>query len=115
LSRTHVVVLKAPSLFTEGIAARLGQHPDEIELEVVDSRDAVRLASTMSNPPDVILFEAGDENVERHCLLVDLLTAAPGIKVVRLDASQDRMLVFTGEQRSINEPRELLRFVLELT
>jgi DNA-binding NarL/FixJ family response regulator len=112
LSRTRVVVLKAPTLFTEGIAARLGQHPEEIELAVVDSRDADALAKTIASRPEVVLFEAHDENLERSCPLVDLLEAVPTVKVIRLDSSQDRVQIVTSEQRSVNEPIDLIDMLL---
>jgi hypothetical protein len=108
----RVVVLGTPSLFTEGIAARLGQHPDLIDLEVVDSRDANGLARTVANRPEVILFEEGEESMERPCPLMDLLVSGPKVRVIRLDASQDQIRVFTSEQRSVSEPRDLLGIVL---
>jgi hypothetical protein len=99
-------------LFTQGIATRLGQHADQIELTVVDSRDADALARAMATRPEVVLFEARDVNVERPCPLRELIDAAPLVRLIRLDPSQDRVRVVTSEQRMVSEPIDLIGMVL---
>ena len=115
MSRIRVVVLTAPSLFTEGIATRLREHSDRIELEVVDSRNADALAKAIAAGPAVVLLEARDRNIERSCPLVDLLAAAPSVKIIRLDPSRDEIQVVTSEQRTVSDPMDLIGMVLPPT
>ena len=110
--RKRVVVLATPSLFTEGIARRLGEHADQIELMVVDSREADAMARTMAARPTVILFEARDGNVEHPCPLGQLLETTPMVRLIRLDPSQDQIQVVTSEQRTVREPIDLISTVL---
>jgi DNA-binding NarL/FixJ family response regulator len=115
LSRTRVVVLTAPSLFTEGIATRLREHTDRIELEVVDSRNDDALATAIAARPEVVLLEACDRNADTHCPLDDLLAAVPSVKVIRLDPSRDQIQVVTSEQRTVRDPMDLIGIVLPPT
>ena len=106
------MVLGRHSLFTEGIAARLGQHADQVELVVVDSRDADAISRAIAARPAVVLVEANDEHVDRRCPLGDLLEAVPQVRLIRLDPSQDRIRVVTSEQRMVNDPIDLINAVL---
>jgi hypothetical protein len=99
-------------MFTEGIATRLGQHLDRIDLELVDSRDSSCLAKIREARPAVIVLEVNDENVERFCPLSEILAATPEVKVFRLDPDFDRIHVVTGELRSVNEPADLISMLL---
>lgn len=112
MPRTRVVVLVSSSLLTEGVATRLGQHLDQIELHVVDSREPDAVARTLAARPEVILFEAHDGNVEAPCPLVDLLEAAPLVRVVRLDPGQDQVRLLTSQQQRVGEPMDLVHMVL---
>lgn len=105
-------MLSTPSLLTEGVATRLGQHLDQVELQVVDSREADALARTIAANPEVVLFEARDGNVESPCPLVDLLAAAPVVRLIRLDPSEDQVQLLTSERRTVAEPMDLISLVL---
>jgi DNA-binding NarL/FixJ family response regulator len=110
-SRTRVLVLTAHSLFTEGVANRLGQESERIDLEVVDSRDADAIARVLEDAPSVVLFEAHDDTVERASPLVELLGSRE-VKVIRLDPGRDEVQVLTSERRSLEDPKDLIEMVL---
>jgi hypothetical protein len=99
-------------MFTEGVASRLGQHRDRIDLELVDSRDSDCLAKIREARPAVIVLEADDENIERFCPLGQILAAAPEVKLFRLDPGLDRIHVVTGELKSVNEGTDLISMLL---
>jgi len=109
--RTRVLVLTAHSLFTEGVANRLGQESERIDLHVVDSSDADAVSKMMEDAPAVVLFEAHDENVECASPLVELLGKRE-VKVIRLDPGRDEVQVVTSERRSLEDPKDLLGLVL---
>jgi hypothetical protein len=110
--RPRVVVLTAHSLFTEGIATRLRQHLDQIDLKVVDSRGPRCLASIRQARPAVILLEASDEITSGFCTLERLLEVAPEAKVVRLDRDLDRIQVITGELKAVQGPSDLIHLLV---
>ncbi len=111
MPRTRVLVLTAHSLFTEGVANRLGQELERIDLHVVDSSDADAVSKMMEDAPAVVLFEAHDENVECASPLVELLGKRE-VKVIRLDPGRDEVQVVTSERRSLEDPKDLLGLVL---
>jgi DNA-binding NarL/FixJ family response regulator len=111
VSKTRVLVFTAQSLFTEGIANRLGQESDRIDLEVVDSRDRDALRRVLADTPSVVLFEAHDDNVECSSPLVELL-GRPSVKVIRLDPSRDEVQVVTSVRKHLDDPKDLIGIVL---
>lgn len=112
VSRTRVVVLTAHSMFTEGIAARLGQFLDQIDLQVVDSRGPGSLAHIRDAQPAVVVLEANDENIDRFCSLDEIMAVAPEVKVIRLDRDLDRIHVVTGELRTVDQPDDFIGMLL---
>lgn len=88
------------------------QHLDQVDLHVVNSQDADAVARTLAIKPDVILFEAQDGNVECACPLVDLLAAAPLVRVIRLDVGNEQVRLLTSEQKAVSEPIDLISMVL---
>lgn len=112
MSRTRVVILTSRSMFSEGIAARLGQFLDRIDLLVVDSRDPGYPATIHQAQPAVVVLEANDENVDRLCPLDKILAAAPEVRVIRLDRDLDQIHVVTGELRTVNEPADFIDMLL---
>ncbi|OGT28702.1 MAG: hypothetical protein A2Z17_07230 [Gammaproteobacteria bacterium RBG_16_66_13] len=99
-------------MFTEGIATRLKEHADRIELQVVDSRKADAVAAVIAARPAVVLLEAPGQPVDSHCPLDSLLAAMPSVKIIRLDASRDQIQVVTSEQRTVLDPIDLIGMVL---
>jgi DNA-binding NarL/FixJ family response regulator len=112
VSRTRVVVLTAHSMFTEGIAARLGHFLDRIELQVVDSREPDCLTDIRQAHPTVVVLETNDENVGRFCSLDEILSVAPEVKVIRLDRDLNRIHVVTGETISVTQPDDFIGMLL---
>jgi DNA-binding NarL/FixJ family response regulator len=107
-----VVVFGQHTLFTEGIAARLGQRADQVDLIVVDSRQVDALAQAIAAQPEVVLMEAGDERLDRPCPWNELLDGAPQARILRLDPDQARIRVVTSEHRTIEDPADLINMVL---
>jgi DNA-binding NarL/FixJ family response regulator len=79
-------------MFTEGIATRLRQHLDQIDLQVVDSQGPMCLANIHQARPGVIMLKADDQTITSFCLLERLLEAAPDAKVIRLDGDLNRSM-----------------------
>jgi DNA-binding NarL/FixJ family response regulator len=115
VSRTRVVVLTAHSMFTEGIATRLGQFLDQIDLQVVDSREEGCLAEIREAQPAVVVLEANDENIDRFCSLDEILAVAPEVKVIRLDRDLDQIHVVTSEIRNVDQPGDFIGMLLPPT
>lgn len=106
------MVLTAHSMFTEGVATRLRQHLDQIDLFVVDSGEPDCLTKVKQARPTVILLEANDENTERFCPLGEILEAGPDVRVIRLDPDLDRIHVVTSQVHTVNAPTDLISMLI---
>jgi len=106
--RRRVVILSGHSLFAEGVASQLRQHPQELELEVVDIRQPDALAQIIAARPSAVIMDATDPEVARLGLLSRLPLALPGLKLICLDSQQEQIQVMTSEQLSADQVRDLL-------
>jgi DNA-binding NarL/FixJ family response regulator len=109
--RKRVVILSGRSLFAEGIATRLREHPDQLELEIVNPRDPQALDRMIGRRPSVVIVDATDEDAARLKPMSTLLLALPALRVIRLDPGQDQIQVVTSEQRSVSAIGDLLHVI----
>jgi hypothetical protein len=106
--RTHVVILSGRSIFAEGVASRLRQNLDELEIDVVDIREPDALDRTIAARPATVILDATDADAANGDWLGGLLNALPMVQLVRVDPLQDRIQVVTSEQRPMGQVDELI-------
>jgi len=110
----HVVILSGRSLFAEGVASRLRQHPQRVRLEVMDAKQPDVIAQIASARPSAVILEAADPDIAKLGLLAKLQLALPGLKVICLDSEQDRVQVMTSEQLPAAQVHDLLDVIERL-
>jgi len=108
---TSVVILSGRSLFAEGIARRLGQYLDFVQLEIVDPRRQDVMAWLQASQPSVVILDATDAEVTQLCPLTRLLLSIPQLRVICLDPQRDEIQVVTGETRKAVEVRDLVAVI----
>ena len=106
--RRRVVILSGHSLFAEGVACRLRQHPQELELEVVDIRQPDALARILAVRPSAVILDITDSEVARLGLMSRLPLVLPELKIVCLNSQQEHIQVVTSEQIPVDQVRDLL-------
>jgi DNA-binding NarL/FixJ family response regulator len=111
MARRRVAILSGHSLFTEGVASRLRQHSEEIDLHTIDARQSSALSDMIALQPSTIILDATDPEVEQLCPLNRVLEALPSLKVIRLDPQQDHIQVVTSEQRIAADISELISLI----
>jgi DNA-binding NarL/FixJ family response regulator len=111
MDRTRVVILSGRSLFVEGVASRLRQHIEHIDLFNVDSRRADALEQIVAVQPAAVILDATDPDVGEHCSLGRMLQAMPRLRVVRLDPQQQQVQLVTSEQRMAGDVSALIDFI----
>lgn len=104
----HVVIVSGHSLFAEGVASRLRQHPQRVRLEVMDARQPDVVIQIASARPSAVILDTADPDITKLCLLAKLQLALPGLKVICLDSGQDRVQVMTSEQLPAGQVHDLL-------
>lgn len=103
MPRTKVVILTGRTLFAEGVAARLRQHEDRLDLHVVDGGDEMAQSHVLDARPGTLILDATDPDVQRRISLTEVLQALPGLRVIRLDPEHNLVQVVTSEQRPASD------------
>jgi hypothetical protein len=108
---TRVVILSGRSIFAEGVANRLRQNMDELEIKVVDSREPGALEGLVATRPSTVIFDATDAEITEGDWLTRLLMALPMLQIVSIDPLQDKIQVVTSEQRPMGQVHELVDII----
>ena len=112
VARTRVVILSGQSLFAEGVASRLRQHLDRLELVTIDSRESDALQQVLDARPSTLILDAADVmDVTRNCPLGDLIRTLQSFKIIRLDSQQQEIRIVTSEQRLADEVNDLIELI----
>jgi acyl-CoA synthetase (AMP-forming)/AMP-acid ligase II len=109
--QTSVVILSGHSLFAEGVASRLRQHLQRVELKVVDPRQTDAMAQIVAARPSTVILDVFDPEATQIFSLSKLLLLFPALKVIRLDSQQQKIQVVTSEQRWVDEIGELIDMI----
>lgn len=108
-----LVILSGRSLFAAGVASRLQQYMPEVELRIIDLRQADAARQIGSVQPAAVIVDVTDPEVNQLLPLTQLLQIHPSLKVVHLDPHQAEIRVITSEQYRATEVRDLLRMIQE--
>lgn len=112
MARTRVVILSGQSLFAEGVASRLRQHLDRLELVIIDSRKPDALQQVLNARPSTVILDAADTiDLTQGCPLGELLREIPSFKIIRLDSQQQEIRIVTSEQRLADEVKDLIDLI----
>ncbi len=107
----RVVILSGHSLFAEGIASRLRQHPEALDLHIVDPHVPGAIDQVAAAHPSAVIVDATDLEAEQLCPLSSLLVQLPALKVIRLDPQRNQIQVVTSAERIVTEVRDLLEVI----
>jgi hypothetical protein len=105
---TKVVILSGRSIFAEGVASRLQQNTDELEIKVVDIRVPDALEGVVGTQPSTVIFDVTDSEIADEDWLSRLLTALPMLQIVSIDPLHNQIQVVTSEQRPMGQVHELV-------
>ncbi len=108
----RVAILSSHSLFTEGVASRLREYPQQVEVLFVDPQQPDYLEKILEIHPAAIIIDAADRGVSQGCTFIDLLMSFFKVPIIRLEAHKDDIQIITSEQHNLKEVRDLIK-VLE--
>ena len=111
--RQQVVILSDHSLFAEGVASRFQQYPERVALHFVHPRDEDSFDQIAAIQPAAVILSLSEADERENCLLCDLISAFPSIRIIRLIVDQDPVQVITSQQSQLNEVRDLLDLLNE--
>ena len=105
------VILSGRSLFAAGVASRLQQYLPEVDLKIVDLRQADAAGQLATVRPAAIILDVTDPEIIQLLPLTRLLQLYPSLKVIHLDPHQPEIQVITSEQYRATEVRDLIEMI----
>jgi DNA-binding NarL/FixJ family response regulator len=112
MKRVSVVILSGHSLFAEGIASRLQQHIEQVDVVFVDPDQETYLDRLAEIQPSTVFIDALDEKTTQCCLLCELLIAFPEITLVRLTVDQEDVQFIASQKHCFEEVQDLIDILL---
>jgi len=107
----RVVILSSHSLFAEGVASRLREYPQRVDVRFVDPQQPDYVEQITAIHPAAIVIDAADTNNSQYCLLCDLLMSFSNVTIIRLEAQQKDIQIVTSVLHPLNEVRDLIEIV----
>ena len=109
--QNRVVILSCHSLFIEGVASRLREYPQRVDVHFVDHQQPDYIAQINAIQPVAIVVDAAITDNSRCCLLCDLLMSFSNVKIICLEAQQTDIQIVTSVLHPLNEVRDLIEIV----
>ena len=107
----RLIILSDHSLFAEGVASRLRQYPERVDVRFVDPQQTDYLDQIKEIRPSAVIVDAADTDCTQCCLLCDLLTALANVTIIRLEIQHKDIQIVTSSQHPLNEVRDILDIV----
>ena len=113
--QAQIVILSGHSLFAEGVASRLRQYPQRVDVHFVDPQQSDYMDQIKNIRPTAVIIDAADTDNSQCCLLCDLLMAIPNLTIVRLEAQKPDIQIVNSSHHRINEVRDIIDIIEKTT
>ena len=107
----RLTILSNHSLFSEGVASRLRQYPDRVDLFFVNPQQADYLEQIKEICPSAVIVDAADNDSTRCRTLCELLMALEDVTIIRLDVQHNDIQILFSYQQPLNEVRDIIDIV----
>ena len=107
----RVVILSSHSLYTEGVASRLREYPQDVDVRFVDPQQQGYIERVRSIQPAAIVINALDSNNSLNCLLCDLLISFSTVMIILIGSQLGDIQIITSRQHPLNQVRELIEII----
>jgi hypothetical protein len=111
MAKAQVVILSGKSLFAEGIASRLKEFPQRVEISILDPREGDTISRVGRDHPAAVIIDASEPKTDTYCLLCELLINNPGLKVIRLDPEQSVVQIVTSTHLKASDVSDLVELI----
>ena len=103
-----IVILSSHSLFAEGVASRLRQYPQRVNVQFVDPQQPDYIDQIKTIRPAAVVVDAADTDNSQCCLLCDLLIASLNVTIIRLKVHRKDVQIIASAQRPFNEVKDII-------
>jgi DNA-binding NarL/FixJ family response regulator len=111
----HVIILTTHSLFAEGVACRLKNFSERVQITVVDPRQPDVIDHIMKTEPEALILDVHDAQADHVCSMITNLSKLSRLKIIRLDAQHDQIQVITSRKFLAGEVQDLIDIIEEGT
>ena len=108
---SRLVILSNRSLFTEGVASRLRQYPERVDVRFVDPQQADYLEQIKAIRPAAIIIDAADSDSTQCCLLCDLLKALANVTIIRIEIQHKDIQIVKSSLYPLAEVKDIIDIV----
>ena len=110
---TRVLIVSDSPLFGSGVENLLR---NESKLEVVRGVTCAdhALEQVRAVAPDVVVVDSSAGDRDFSSLILNILDAKPGTKIIALHLDDEVVGIYRGEQRVVRETRDLLQAIEEI-
>ena len=109
----RIVIMSNHSLFADGIASRLQQYPQQVDVMFVDPHQPDYLDQIKQLEPTAVVVDAADVCQDQCCVICDLLQSKLNVTIIRLEVQRKDIQIITSEQRSIEEVKDILPIIAQ--
>ena|SRR6266545_4555756 len=106
-----IVVILHNSLLARGIACKLMEFANTVQLSVVESESTNIQQTIQAQSPEVIILDSGDSVIGKTVSLKKLFEWAPEAKIICLDHSSDYAHVFSSFEIQVASAEQLLNIL----
>ncbi|MDX1435332.1 MAG: hypothetical protein R3335_00880 [Anaerolineales bacterium] len=111
MAKSQVVILSGQTLFAQGIASRLKQYPQKVDVLILDPEEAQIVEQTREARPAAVIVDASEPNQETFYSLWMLLTTIPNLKVIRLHLEHSDIQIVTSTHLNASDVRDLIELL----
>ena len=111
MMQLQVVVLADHSLFAEGVASRLREYPQRINLHFIDFQQSDYLSQVNASQPAVVVIDGANIDETQSCLLCELLTSLSDVIIVLLETHKNDIQIISSVFYPLNAVSDILAIV----
>jgi DNA-binding NarL/FixJ family response regulator len=111
LMPNRLIILSEHTLFAEGVASRLRQYPERVDVRFVDPQQPDYLDQIKKIRPSAVIINAAETDGTQCCLLCDLLIALANVTIVRLEIQDKDIQIVRSWQHSLTEVKDILKII----
>ena len=106
--KSRTILFLSHSIFVEGVASRLRQHPQNYTVYFIDPDRDDYIDQVARKLPSAVVIDADQGNRNQWCVLCDLLHAFPEVTILRLKAQEKDVQVITSSSYVVENVQDLI-------
>jgi len=111
----RVAILFRHSLLASGLASRLSEHPNQVQIQMIDAGSPDAASQLCAAAPAIVIVDASDADTTANMPIARLLDVTPQAKVLRLDARNDHIRIFSSTERRAKGTGELIAVMQDVS